>query len=172
MSLVVLDLYKCCIILVSQFNVFLTYKWRTLHLTHQKLSQMHGFLWRTSRQGKPLINTICITSGLKKDSEETIKNKYQCLTGFLYTNLYTCQCSPCVLYDLPLVALKRISQSWRVCSLLETWLKTWLKKQIKSINQNVQTMHNCWAWHVTYENCCRQKWIKLIKFGSASCNDV
>jgi len=51
MSLAVLDLYRCCIILVSKFNwpcyVLLTSKWRTLHLTHQKLSQMHAFLWRT-----------------------------------------------------------------------------------------------------------------------------
>ena len=52
LSLAVLNLYRCCINLVSQFNwpcyVFLTLKWRTLHLTHQKLSQMHGFLWRTN----------------------------------------------------------------------------------------------------------------------------
>jgi len=51
LSLAVLNLYICCISLVSQFNwpcyVFLTLKWRTLHLMHQTLSQMHGFLWRT-----------------------------------------------------------------------------------------------------------------------------
>jgi len=51
MSLSVLNLYRCCINLVSPFNLlcymFLTLKWRTLHLTHQQLSQMHGFLWRT-----------------------------------------------------------------------------------------------------------------------------
>ena len=34
----------------------LTLKWRTLHLTHQKLSQMHDFLWRTYLD--PSVSTL------------------------------------------------------------------------------------------------------------------
>jgi len=52
-SLAALNLYRCCIILVSHLNwtcyVFFTLKWRSLHLTHQKLSQMQGFQWRTNK---------------------------------------------------------------------------------------------------------------------------
>jgi len=48
LSLVVLNLYKLCINLVSQFNwpcyVFFNVKVKNLDLTHQTLSQMHGFL--------------------------------------------------------------------------------------------------------------------------------
>ena len=64
LSLAVLNLYRCCINLVSQFNwscyVFLTLMWRTLHLTNQKLSQMHGLLWRTKRKGADLGHSLSL----------------------------------------------------------------------------------------------------------------
>ena len=60
MSLAVLYLYWYCIILVSPFNLlcymFLTQKWRPLHLTHQKLSQMHHITLH-SRQVNPRFYT-------------------------------------------------------------------------------------------------------------------
>ena len=59
-ELAVLYLYWYCIILVSPFNLlcymFLTQMWRPLHLTHQKLSQMHHITLH-SRQVNPRFYT-------------------------------------------------------------------------------------------------------------------